>query len=158
MSERTIKKTPYLAAVLDEEDESPPLSANDAKVFRCCVGALLYLSVDLLECQCAIRAVSSYMTSPTTNATSALSYLVKYLRGAKDQRLLLQHERYGLRIDSYSDSDWATCPKVCVLRCCDFTPQVGPSLLLRFPQGKPNFLHLPAAYVMLCCSSVGCLP
>ena len=111
ISERSVKKTPYLAAVLDEADDSPPLSASDAKVFRCCIGVLLYLSVDLLECQCAIRALSSYMTLPTVNAMAALIHLVKYLRGVKDQGILLQHNHHGLRIDSFSDSDWATCKR-----------------------------------------------
>ena len=75
VSERCIKKTPYLAAVLDEEDGSPLLNAHDAKVFRCCVGVLLYLSVGLLE----IRPLASYVTSPTTNAMTALIHLVRYI-------------------------------------------------------------------------------
>ena len=94
VSEPSIKRSLYLAAVL----------------FRCCVG-VLYLSVDLLECQCAIRALSSYVTLPTANAMTALIHLVKYLRGAKDQGVLLQHTRHGLCVNSFSDSDWATCKR-----------------------------------------------
>ena len=72
------KKTPY-ASLLDEIDNSEPLSSPEAKAFRCAIGILLYLAVDLIECQGAIRALSSYMTSATRNAQTALRHLLKYL-------------------------------------------------------------------------------
>ena len=42
---------------------------------------------------------------------TALTHLVKYLRGARDQGVLLQHTHHGLRVDSFSDSDWTTCKR-----------------------------------------------
>ena len=102
-----IKKTPY-ASILDDVDQSDPLNTHDAQVFRCAIGVLLYLSVDLLECQSAIRALATKMTCPTANSMTALIHLVKYFRGAQHQGVLLQHTYHGLMIDIYSDSDWAT--------------------------------------------------
>lgn len=38
-------------SLLHEDDDTPELSACDAKVFRSCVRVLLYLANDLVECQ-----------------------------------------------------------------------------------------------------------
>ena len=115
------KKTPY-ASVLDEVDHSALLSADEAKAFRCAIGILLYLAVDLIECQGAIRALSSYMSSPTRNAQTALKHLLKYLLDGQHHGLLLCRDNIhcgrsgelspstsrAMCIESYSDADWAT--------------------------------------------------
>ena len=94
--------------MLDEEDRSNPLSTHEARVFRSSVGILLYLSVDLLECQCTSRALASSMTAPTVNSMNALRHLGKYLLGARHQGLMLKGSSEGLCIESFSDSDWVT--------------------------------------------------
>ena len=115
------KKTPY-ASLLDEIDNSEPLSPPEAKAFRCAIGILLYLAVDLIECQGAIRALSSYMTSPTRNAQTALRYLLKYLLEGQHHGLLLdcKNRHCGvsgeiprpsqpvLCLESFSDANWAS--------------------------------------------------
>ena len=114
------KKTPY-ASVLDEGDTSEPLGPAEAKAFRCAIGVLLYLAVDLVECQGAIRALSSFMTTPTRNALIALRHLVKYLLTGQHHGLMLdrKNRHSGLSgevhctdstmsVESYSDSDWAS--------------------------------------------------
>ncbi|CAE7215048.1 unnamed protein product [Symbiodinium sp. CCMP2456] len=113
------KKTPY-AAVLDEADNSDHLPADDAKAFRCAIGILLYLAVDLVECQGAIRALSSYMSAPTRKAQAALKHLLKYLLEGQHHGLILDRkDRHcgisgqvapsdAMCIESYSDADWAT--------------------------------------------------
>ena len=114
------KKTPY-ASVLDEADTSEPLGPAEAKAFRCAIGVLLYLAVDLVECQGAIRALSSFMTTPTRNALIALRHLVKYLLTGQHHGLMLdrKNRHSGLSgevhctdstmsVESYSDSDWAS--------------------------------------------------
>ncbi|CAE7329769.1 RE2, partial [Symbiodinium microadriaticum] len=129
------KKTPY-ASVLDEVDHSALLSADEAKAFRCAIGILLYLAVDLIECQGAIRALSSYMSSPTRNAQTALKHLLKYLLDGQHHGLLLCRDNIhcgrsgelspstsrAMCIESYSDADWAT-QLVAFLADCD-PPQV----------------------------------
>ena len=94
-------KTPYLS-LLDDEDNSPKLSPADSRTFRSAIGILLYLSVDLLECQCSVRALSSYMMCPTVNAMTALRHLAKYLSGVRHQALLLRRTPGGLYVESYS--------------------------------------------------------
>ena len=117
------KKTPY-ASLLDEIDNSEPLSSPEAKAFRCAIGILLYLAVDLIECQGAIRALSSYMTSPTRNAQTALAlrHLLKYLLEGQHHGLLLdcKNRHCGvsgeiprpsqpvLCLESFSDANWAS--------------------------------------------------
>ena len=115
------KKTPY-ASLLDEVDQSAPLQAEEAKAFRCAIGILLYLAVDLIECQGAIRALSSSMSSPTKNAQTALRHLLKYLLDGQHHGLMLCRDNVhcgrsgelssstsrAMCIESYSDADWAT--------------------------------------------------
>ena len=116
------KKTPY-ASLLDEVDNSEPLQPADAKAFRCAIGIPLYLSVDLIECQGAIRALSSYMSSPTRNAQTALRHLLKYLlEGQHHHGLLLDRKNCYcgvsgeiarpshpmLCLESFSDANWAS--------------------------------------------------
>ena len=115
------KKTPY-ASLLDEVDQSAPLKAEEAKAFRCAIGILLYLAVDLIECQGAIRALSSSMSSPTKNAQTALRHLLKYLLEGQRHGLMLCRDNVhcgrsgelspstsqAMCIESYSDADWAT--------------------------------------------------
>ncbi|CAE7244295.1 RE1 [Symbiodinium sp. CCMP2592] len=114
------KKTPY-APQLDEVDNSELLACADAKAFRCAIGILLYLAVDLIECQGAIRALSSYMTSPTRNAQAALRHLLKYLLEGQHHGLLLDRRNcYNgvsgeiprpsqpiLCLEAFSDANWA---------------------------------------------------
>ncbi|CAE7716237.1 RE1 [Symbiodinium sp. CCMP2592] len=114
------KKTPY-APQLDEIDNSELLTCADAKAFRCAIGILLYLAVDLIECQGAIRALSSYMTSPTRNAQAALRHLLKYLLEGQHHGLLLDRRNcYNgvsgeiprpsqpiLCLEAFSDANWA---------------------------------------------------
>ncbi|CAE7655231.1 RE1 [Symbiodinium sp. CCMP2592] len=113
------KKTPY-ASLLDEVDNSEPLPPADAKAFRCAIGILLYLAVDLIECQRAIRALSSYMTSPTRDAQIALRQLLKYLLEGQHHGLLLDRKHCCggvskeipstsqgmLCLESFSDANW----------------------------------------------------
>ncbi|CAE7679056.1 RE2 [Symbiodinium sp. CCMP2592] len=115
------KKTPY-ASLLDEVDHSETLPPADAKAFRCAIGILLYLAVDLIECQGAIRALSSYMTSPTRNAQIALRQLLKYLLEGQHHGLLLDRKHCCggvsreipstsqgvLCLESFSDANWAS--------------------------------------------------
>ena len=82
----------------------------------------LYLAVDLIECQGAIRALSSSMSSPTKNAQTALRHLLKYLLDGQHHGLMLCRDNVhcgrsgelssstsrAMCIESYSDADWAT--------------------------------------------------
>ena len=57
------KKTPA-HPLLDETDSSEPLDAQQAGVYRSCIGILLYISNVFVECQYAIRGLSQSMSKP----------------------------------------------------------------------------------------------
>ncbi|CAE7357043.1 RE1, partial [Symbiodinium sp. KB8] len=112
------RKTPF-NEVLNELDESEELSAGDATLYRMCVGLLMYLSQDVVECQNTIRSLASKMSRPTVNSMKALRQLGAYLCGASNQGVLLKakgpsegvlgqvYDGGGYALEAYSDSDWA---------------------------------------------------
>ena len=109
------KKTP-VHPMLDEDDKSEMFDSHQAGIYRSCIGILLYVTSDLVECQYAIRGLSQSMSKPTKQSMECLRYLCIYLLGCTDQCLMLKHESHqGLlhykpedyTLEIYSDSDWA---------------------------------------------------
>ena len=109
------KKTP-VHPLLDEDDKSELLDAEQASIYRSCIGILLYISSDYIECQYAIRGLSQSMSRPTRQSMECLRYLCTYLLGCTDQCIVLKYESHqGLlhynpedfTLEIYSDSDWA---------------------------------------------------
>ena len=109
------KRTPG-HPMLDEPDDSAALSLADASVYRSCIGVLLYISGDYVECQYTIRGLSQSMAKPTTQSMMCLRHLAQYLLGCIDHALVLRYEPHqGLlhynpcdyTLEIYSDSDWA---------------------------------------------------
>ena len=93
-----------------------PLSLELASNFRTCVGVLLYLSADLVECQFVIRYLAQCMKSPTERSYAVLRHLCLYLLGCgengislkmKPQNSGLYHDHSSDVLEVYSDSDWA---------------------------------------------------
>ena len=64
----------------------------DASVYRSCIGVLLYISGDYVECQYAIRGLSQSMAKPTTQSMMCLRHLAQYLLGCIDHALVLRYE------------------------------------------------------------------
>ncbi|CAE7524932.1 unnamed protein product [Symbiodinium natans] len=116
------KKTPYMSQ-LDDVDNSPELNAIDGSIYRSGIGLLLYLSVDLPECQGAIRALSSRMARPTQLAMLGLRHLGKYLLATRYHGLMIVKTKPGeglmgprndasdqkIILESFSDANWASC-------------------------------------------------
>ena len=50
--------------LLDEPDETDELAPDKAKIFRSCIGILLYIASDFVECQYAIRGLAQVMSKP----------------------------------------------------------------------------------------------
>ena len=117
-----VKKTPFLSA-LDEVDTSCELSQAEASEYRSAIGLLLYLAVDLIECQCTIRALASRMAKPTQVSMLGLRHLGKYLLGVRYNGLMVVQNKPGeglmgprmdandqtIILESFSDSNWAAC-------------------------------------------------
>ena len=67
--------------LLDEPDETDELAPDKAKIFRLCIGILLYIASDFVECQYAIRGLAQVMSKPTVQAFLCLRHLCLYLLG-----------------------------------------------------------------------------
>ena len=102
--------------LLDEPDETEELAPDKAKTFRSCIGILLYIASDFVECQYAIRGLAQVMSKPTVQAFICLRHLCLYLLGCVDQCTVMTYtDHQGLlhytpteyTMEVYSDSDWA---------------------------------------------------
>eukprot|EP00435_Cladocopium_sp_Y103_P017798 s442_g4.t1 len=109
------EKTPA-HTLLDEDDNSELLDAEQASIYRSCIGILLYISSAFVECQYAIRGLSQSMSKPTKQSMECLRYLCTYLLGCTDQCIVLKYESHQrllhynpeeFTLEIYSDSDWA---------------------------------------------------
>ena len=102
--------------LLDEPDETEDLAPDKAKIFRSCIGILLYIASDFVECQYAIRGLAQTMSKPTVQAFPCLRHLCLYLLGCvdhctvmtfSDHQGLLHYTPTEYTMEVYSDSDWA---------------------------------------------------
>ncbi len=111
------KKTPAHPEI-NEPDVSKELSSEESSKFRTCIGILLYLSSDLIECRFVIRYPAQSMKTPTEKAYRVLRHLGLYLLGCVEQGLSLKIKPHGHGLyqfygegkhvlEIFSDSDWA---------------------------------------------------
>eukprot|EP00435_Cladocopium_sp_Y103_P007348 s890_g2.t1 len=109
------KRTPG-HPLLDEPDETAELGPSDSSTYRSCVGVLLFIASDYVECQYTIRDLSRCMSRPTVEALACLRHLCMYLLGCVDHCIVLSYKaHFGLlhynevdyTLEVYSDSDWA---------------------------------------------------
>ena len=113
------KKTPLLAELEKiSADSSQSLSEPHAKIFRQCVGILLYVATDYVDCQYTIGLLASKMRNPNQTAMKALRHLVSYMQGIVSEGILISNrgKHTGLLgnsmsheawVESFSDSNWA---------------------------------------------------
>ena len=113
------KHTPHLSK-LDELDATEPLTSDQAKLFRCCMGILMYVAPDVPSCQNTIRNLSGRMASPTLLALEGLRHLCKYLLLVREYGMVVTKNEKGVGllgrvypesrpVETYADSDWASC-------------------------------------------------
>ena len=118
------RDTPVDQTVL-EPDTSAALSEPNAKMFRECVGRLLYLSHTRPDVQFGTCALTSKMSSPTATALRHLTRVVGYLKKYPTIGFLIKAISnkscvdYGgegplekgdtIYIESVTDADWAGC-------------------------------------------------
>ena len=74
------KKTPGEQIV----DETPLTSERDIKVYRSCVGTLLYISGDRPDVQFHVKELAGKLQCPTRGAMKTLENVVGYLAGTMD--------------------------------------------------------------------------
>jgi hypothetical protein len=76
-------------------DLSAELGHQDASMYRTCVGILLYLLVDLPQCQYVIRYLPSFSSKPTEKSLTVLKDLVGYMAAHSDQCHVFEMERFA---------------------------------------------------------------
>ena len=102
-----------------ELSESKPLSADQASVFRSCIGILMYVAADVPDLQHAIRMLSQYLAGPTEACMKALKHVVRYAKGTNGLCLGLEQTQagHGVKVqcdtgadalELFTDSDWAS--------------------------------------------------
>ena len=99
------KKTPTTSEFnkLSKEDEE--LGGDDVKLFRSCVGKLLYLSPDRPDIQYVTQGLAGFMKTPTKRAWSFVRHLVSYLQGSKYDGVLMKETHSGKSVLNVTDGE-----------------------------------------------------
>ena len=64
--------------------EYKPVTQEESRTFRTCVGILLYMSAERPDIQCATRSLASKVTKPDEGDWRELKQVVLYLKGTRD--------------------------------------------------------------------------
>ena len=94
-------------------DATPLLTADDARLYRSCVGALMDCVLDRADAQLGVSSLETYLRAPTSGAMEALRSLTRYLLGTQTAYVKLRIQSDDLitvELVGYSDSDWVGDP------------------------------------------------
>ncbi|XP_021742804.1 uncharacterized protein LOC110708891 [Chenopodium quinoa] len=100
-------KTPLPASVklfADYGDFFP-----DLVQYRCLVGKLNFLTHTRPDISYAVQTLSQFLQQPRMPHLHALQHVMRYIAGTIGQGILLLANEQ-LKLQAYSDSDWAACP------------------------------------------------
>ncbi|XP_019263121.1 PREDICTED: uncharacterized protein LOC109240895 isoform X2 [Nicotiana attenuata] len=95
-----------LASSSDDSAQDPLL--KDAGEYQRLVGRLLYLTMTRPDISFAVQTLSQYMHSPKQSHLDAAKRVVKYVKNAPGQGLLLPSPGDGT-LKAYCDADWGAC-------------------------------------------------
>ena len=70
-------------------DATPPLTTDDTRLYRSCVGALMYYVLDRADAQLEISILGSHLRAPTTGAMESLRRVTRYVLGTQDASVTL---------------------------------------------------------------------
>ena len=71
-------------------DATPLLATDDARLYRSCVGAIMYYVLDRTDAQLEVSIFGSSLRAPTTGAMEALRSVTRYLLGTQDAHVTLR--------------------------------------------------------------------
>lgn len=86
--------------------EYPDQVPTSKERYQRLVGRLIYLSHTRADIAYAVSPVSQYMHNPSTDHMEAVMRILQYLKGAPGKGLMLRKYNH-LRIEGYTDADWA---------------------------------------------------
>ncbi len=102
--------SPGVKATREQLDADVPLEKHKATPYRAVVARANYMASDRPEIQFAAKEVCRWMSNPTEVSLNALKRLGRFVAGHK--RLVYHYPwQTADRVDTYSDTDWAGCPK-----------------------------------------------
>uniref|UniRef100_A0A2N9E4Z4 Integrase catalytic domain-containing protein n=1 Tax=Fagus sylvatica TaxID=28930 RepID=A0A2N9E4Z4_FAGSY len=82
---------------------------DDPDTYRRLVGKLIYLTITRPDISYAVSIVSQFMTNPRVPHMNAVIRILKYLKNAPGRGLFYRSSGH-LRIEGYTDADWAGSP------------------------------------------------
>lgn len=82
---------------------------HDGSKYKRLVGRLIYLTIIRPDISYAVHILSQFLASPTFAHMEAATKLVRYLKAAPGQGLLLSADS-SLHLQAFCDADWGTCP------------------------------------------------
>ena len=94
-------------------DATPLLTADDARVYRSCVGALMCFVMDRADAQLELSILGTYLRAPTSGAMEALRRVTRYLLVTRDAYVklrIMSDDPITVELVGFSDSDWAGDP------------------------------------------------
>ena len=89
------RPTPGVLTHRSTIDATLLLTTDDTRLYRSCVGALMYYVSDRADAQLEVSILGSYLRAPTTGAMEALWRVTRYLPGTQDAYVDLRTQRAG---------------------------------------------------------------
>ncbi|KAF5447297.1 hypothetical protein F2P56_032858 [Juglans regia] len=81
----------------------------DPTSYKQLIGRLLYLTLTRLDISYHIQVLGRFMDKPTTTHLTTANKVLRYLKNAPCQGILLSSTS-SVHLQGYYDSDWASCP------------------------------------------------
>ena len=100
-------ETPMEINVKYRRNEGELLS--DPTLYRKLVGSLIYLTITRPDISYAVHIVSKFMQCPRHFHLSAVKRIIRYILGTPNRGLFFPSGS-SLKLQAYSDADWAGCP------------------------------------------------
>ena len=107
------RPTPGVLSHRATMDATPLLTADDARLYRSCVGALMCYVLDRADAQLEVSILGTYLRAPTSGTMEALRRVTRYLLGTQNAYVKLRiwnDDPITVELVGYSDSDWAGDP------------------------------------------------
>jgi len=82
---------------------------GDPTQYRALIGKLNFLTNTRLDLCFTVQTLSQFLQHPRTTHLQALLHTLAYIQGTSTQGILLSGADH-LRLQAFSDLDWATCP------------------------------------------------
>jgi hypothetical protein len=109
MEKCKVVNTPLSSSEKVSSYKGDPLSAKDATKYRSIVGALPYLTLTRSNLAYSVNKACQFLHAPTTNHMILVKRILRYVQRTIDLSLRIRRDK-SLRINAFSDVDWAGCP------------------------------------------------